>query len=126
MSSYYVSIRRVCRCCFPIVVTRKGPNTLVVVDPRATKIQMLDACVGVLETWEFDAARRAYGQPPCGYPMDRFFVEGLVMPYVPPEIRLPGEPAIQNPYLMTEDGLDAYRAAVDWWELESQLSIASA
>lgn len=127
MSSYLVSIRRLCGCCFPIRVTREPSYTLVEVDPRATKIQMLEACVAApLETWEFDAARRAYGQPPTGEAMEEFFVTGLVMPYVPPGIRVPGEPAIQNPYLDSEEGWAAYRAATDWWELESQLSTVSA
>lgn len=126
MSSYYVSIKRLCQCCFPLRVKRKGPDTLVYVDPTATKVQMLEACVGVLEPWEYNAARRAYGQPPAGLPMDSFFVEGLVMPYVPPDIRLPGEPAIQSPYLDTEEGCEAFRAALDWWALETQLSSVSA
>lgn len=124
--SYYVSFQQICSCCFPIYVARQGPNTLVLVDPRATKVQMLNACADVLEPWEFDAARRAYGQPPSGEPMDSFFVEGLVMPYVPPEIRLPGEPAVQNPYLDTEEGREAHLAALEWWEMESRLSSVSA
>lgn len=87
---------------------------------------MLDACVGVLEDWEYDAARRAYGQPPAGFPMDDFFVQGAVMPYVPPDIRVPGEPAIQNPDLDSAAGREAFDAALDWWSLEWQLSLVSA
>lgn len=123
---YYVSIRPLCRCCFPMRVLRRGSITVAEVDPRATKIQMLEAGIGVLEPWEYDAARRAYGQPPAGFPMDNFFVEGSVMPYVPPEIRLPGEQPIQNPDLSSREGIAAFQAAVDWWELERQLNSASA
>lgn len=86
---------------------------------------MLEATT-VLEPWEYDAARRAYGQPPAGLPMDSFFVEGSVMPYVPPDIRVPGEPPIQNPDLESREGLDAFEAALDWWGLERQLMSVSA
>lgn len=126
MSSYYVSIRQLCNCCFPLRVTRKGSVTLVVVDPRATKAEMLEATIGVLDLWEYDAARRAYGQPPAGHPMDEFFLEGAVMPYVPPSIRVPGEPPIQNPDLESRDGLDAFEAAIEWYDLETRLMSVSA
>lgn len=124
--SYYVSIRRLCRCCFPLRVARQGTDTIAVVDPRASKAEMLRAAMDLLEPWEYDAARRAYGQPPAGLPMDQFFVEGSVMPYVPPVIRLPGESAIQTVDYDSEAGLAAFQAALDWWDLELQMDALSA
>lgn len=121
MSRYFVSIRRLCACCYPVKITRGDGWTLQEIDPRAPKAEMLAVAYRQLRTAEIEAGRRAYGQPPIGQPMSQSLLEGQVLPYVPPSLRVPGEPPIQNPDLTCDEGREAFQAALEWLELETVL-----
>lgn len=118
MSRYYLSIRSLSGRNYPTRVLRRPDVTLHVVDPRASKLELLSHAVPLLEPWEHEVGRRAYGQPPPGLPLSDDLMCGAVLPYVPPSIRIPDEPAIQNPDLTTESGRQAFLDAMEWERLE--------
>lgn len=121
MPAFYISMRPLPHPYFPTRILRSGDLTLQIVDPRASKPELLDRAYDLLEPWEHEAGCRAYGQPPPGQPMSDDMVTGAVLPYVPPSLRVPGEPPVQNPDLATEAGREAYLAALDWARLEHTL-----
>ena len=120
---YYISMRSLTGRNYPTRFLRSEGVTLQIIDPRASKQELLWAAYDQILPWEHEIGRRAYGQPPPGVAMAQSLTEGSVLPYVPPEVRLPGEPAIQNPYLDTPEGEQAYRDALEWASLEWALSI---
>lgn len=91
----FVTIRQVPPEAWPAVVVRHQRSTVVVYDPRATKLELLTWTVANLTTAEQDVIRAGYGQPPVGQPVEDWAVEGGCMPYVPPALRMPGEPGWQ-------------------------------
>lgn len=120
MRSLYLSIRPLSAAYSPCRIWRRGDITLQVVDPRAFKPELLMSAYDQLRPWELEAGRRAYGQPLQGV-MAQSLVEGAVLPYVPPALRVPGEPAIQNPVFATRAHRQAFRDAVNWLRVEAVL-----
>lgn len=114
-----MSIRPLCPCCQPARVTRYCGVTLMEIDPRARRIDCLAVSVAQLTEDEREFCRAAFGQPPIGLPIDDSFIEGITMPYIPPLLRVPGEPAVQAPPpCQPGPAMDAYELALRWWASE--------
>jgi hypothetical protein len=111
---YYLSLRTLPAPYYPARVVRNDQVTLHVVDPRASRFDALAASMDLLEPWEHEVARAGYGQPPPGFPLLDELLDGMVMPFVPTAIRVPGEPAIQYPITSTPAYRTAYGQAIAW------------
>lgn len=84
----YDQLPDVCRPCW---VVRDEGATLVTIDPRTTKLEAIQWCVDNLTQVENDAYRAAFAAPPTGQPLpDRYLTSELVVPIVPPPLRLRG------------------------------------
>lgn len=123
MPRLYISMRPLPHPDYPARVIRSDTATLEVIDPRASKQELLLKLYDLLEPWEHAEGCRAYGQPPPNQQMSEEMVTGACLPFVPRSVRVPGEPAIQNPDLHTRAGQLAFLDAVEWAALERQMSL---
>lgn len=74
----------------PCQVVRRDGMTLLVIDPRRTKLEILLFCADHLTVEERNRIRRAWGEPEVGAgPTSDAYVEGICYPTIPPPLRLP-------------------------------------
>jgi hypothetical protein len=92
----YVTLRPLPEHLRPCFIVRKDGKTIVAVDPRTS---FIDACACLADNLSGDEAnqiRAAYGRPPRGQHLaDELFERPLHL-YVPPILRLHGEPPLQG------------------------------
>lgn len=92
----YLSLRLLPPKHYPVYVYREGGRTLLINDPRASRIELTERNVALLTTAEANLYRAAYGCPPIGQPMPDSIMEGPALLYVPPPLRLANEQAMQG------------------------------
>lgn len=81
---HYIEIRPLPAECQPAWVVRHDGGTLVAIDPRATRAEVVTWVVDHLTDTEQNAYREAYGQPPVGQPLDDSWMADQPFPAVLP------------------------------------------
>ncbi len=80
----------------PVFVHREPDMVIIRVDPRDRRVDIAGAFLDQLSDEEGNAFRDGFGMPPRGTRLADDFFDGPCWLYVPPALRLPGDPAIQG------------------------------
>ena len=82
----------------PALVIRHLGITVVVTDPRATCLEMMEWSADMLSRSELDVLRAAHGQPPVGHPVDeKWMLDQPVPQYIPESLTLGAAPTLPAP-----------------------------
>lgn len=122
----FVSIVELADECRPCWIETEDGVTMILMDPRSRRLEIIEWCVDNLSAAEGNTLRAAYGQPPRGQQMSDEFVDGPCMLFIPEALRVPGEPPFQGGReLRRRQALDqlhreraAYRAEINERELK--------
>lgn len=85
----YVVHRQLPDSCWPAHVVRHEGITLLMVDPRCSKMDVHAYCTDHLTVDEINVLREAWSEPPVGQPMSEWMMEGSADVWIPPSLRLP-------------------------------------
>jgi hypothetical protein len=87
----YLSIRRLPDLCRPAHVVRHAGMTVLLIDDRSSRLEVVQYCCDELTVQELNVLRAAYGEPPVGQSLSPEALEGPCRLDVPASLRLPGE-----------------------------------
>lgn len=81
----------------PSFVTRHGNVTILTCDAMSSRFAVTVNNLDILDPDEVNVIRAGFGMPKMGEPMAEEYADDVpVLLYVPPALRVPGEPAIQG------------------------------
>lgn len=92
----YVSLRRLPDACLPAHVVRRRGVTVLLVDARSSKLEIVAYCADHLTEAENNVLRAACGQPPVGQSMSPDMTEGPCLTELPETLVMPTEVPAQS------------------------------
>lgn len=93
----YLRIRPLPAELHPSFVTRHGNVTILTCDALASRLAVTVNNLDLLDPAEINVIRAGFGMPPMGEPMAEEYADDVpTLLYVPPALRVPGDPAIQG------------------------------
>ena len=108
----------------PVYVWRDDDMTIQAVDPRDSRFDIVQASTFKLWPEELAAYRRAFGCPVDTPLPDDFMSDEPAFLYVPPELRLPGETALQGGEELVRRSLTGQLAEEMRWLEDERASLA--
>lgn len=120
MLAMYQTVRPLPVSCGPAYVKRKHGKSLLAVNPRATRLEISEWMADNMWPEELEMIRRAYMIAPLGEPAPEWVTaDQPALLYVSPELRLPGEHALQGGAVLHHRMLDDdLHEELCWLDLE--------